>query len=95
MKTLERVQSLFSFKKKNSVETTLCLAITPSSSYVLILLDLFEIFDTFNIMSAISTIVITALDCFESYLTDGSFKVSWRVPQGFIPGPLLFSMYTT
>lgn len=38
---------------------------------VLILLDLFEIFNTFNIfLSAISSIVITALGCVESNLTD-------------------------
>ncbi len=66
-------------------------------------------FDTVNHQILLSTLLVkgisgTTLQWFESYLSDRSFKVSWRgevsksqhlatgVPQGSV-GPLLFSVY--
>ncbi len=67
-------------------------------------------FDTVNHQILLSTLLVkgisgTTLQWFESYLSDRSFKVSWRgevsksqhltteVPQGSVLGPLLFSVY--
>ncbi len=99
------------FRSGHSTETALLsvvedivVARTASKSSLLILLDLSAAFDTVNhqIFSGISG---TALQWFESYLSDRSFKVSWRgevsksqhlatwVPQGSVLEPLLFSVY--
>ncbi len=61
------------------------------------------------LLSALSSLDITGIPLrwFESYLTGRSFRVAWGgevskarqlvtgVPQGLVPGPLLFSSYTT
>uniref|UniRef100_A0A8C1LIJ4 Reverse transcriptase domain-containing protein n=1 Tax=Cyprinus carpio TaxID=7962 RepID=A0A8C1LIJ4_CYPCA len=93
-----------------SVVEALRLARAKSKFSKLILLDLYTPFDTVNHQILLSTILAkgisaTALQWFESYLSDRSFKVSWRgeasksqhlttgVPQGSVLGPLLFIVY--
>ncbi len=93
-----------------SVVEDLRLARTASKSSLLILLDLSAAFDTVNHQILLSTLMRkgisgTTLQWFDSYLSDRSFKVSWRgevsksqhlttgVPQGSVLGPLLFSVY--
>ncbi len=102
------------FRSGHSTETALLsvvedlrLARTASKSSLLILLDLSAAFDTVNHQILLSTLLRkgisgTALQWFDSYLSDRSFKVSWRgevsksqhlatgVPQGSV---LLFSVY--
>ncbi len=105
------------FKRGHLTETALLsvteaqrLARAASKSSVLILLDLSAAFDTVNhqiLLSALRKMGIsgTVLLWFESYLSDRSFRVSWRgevsksqllatgVTQGSVLGPLLFSIY--
>ncbi len=93
-----------------SVVEDLRFARTASKSSLLILLDLSAAFDTVNHQILLSTLLRkgisgTTLQWFDSYLSDRSFKVSWRgevsksqhlatgVPQGSVLGPLLFSVY--
>uniref|UniRef100_A0A8C1PKN9 Reverse transcriptase domain-containing protein n=1 Tax=Cyprinus carpio TaxID=7962 RepID=A0A8C1PKN9_CYPCA len=107
------------FKSGHSTDTALLLvtealrlARAASKSSVLILLNLSAAFDTVNHQILLSTlrkmgISGTALLWFKSYLSDISFRVSWRdevsksqflatgVPQGSVLGPLLFSIYMT
>ncbi len=112
---LDRNQS--GFRSGHSTETALLsvvealrLARAASKSSLLILLDLSAAFDTVNHQILLSTLLRkdisgTAFQWFESYLSDRSFKVSWRgevsksqhlatgMPQGSVLGPLLFSVY--
>ncbi len=105
------------FRSGHSTETALLsvvealrLARADSKSSILILLDLLAASDVVNHQILLSTLLAkgisgTALQWFESYLSDRSFKVSWRgevsksqhlttgVPQGSVLGPLLFSVY--
>ncbi len=105
------------FRSGHSTETALLsvvealrLARAASKSSLLILLDLSAAFDTVNHQILLSTLLKkgisgTALQWFESYLSDRSFKVSWRgevsksqhlatgVPQGSVLGPLLFCLH--
>ncbi len=105
------------FRSGHSTETALLsvvealrLARADSKSSILILLDLSAAFDTVNHQILLSTLLSkgisgTALQWFESYLSDRSFKVSWRgevsksqhlttgVYQGSVLGLLLFSVY--
>ncbi len=109
----------YNFPHHNSTETDLLSVVedlrlarmaSKSSSYSLILLDLSAAFDTVNHQILLSTLLRkgisgTALQWFDSYLSDRSFKVSWRgevsksqhlatgVPQGSVLGPLLFFVY--
>ncbi len=93
-----------------SVVEDLRLARSASKSSLLILLDLSAAFDTVKHQILLSTLLRkgisgTAVQWFDSYLSDTSFKVSWRgevsksqhlatgVPQGSVLGPLLFSVY--
>ncbi len=78
------------FRSGHSTETALLsvveavrLARADSKSSILILLDLSAAFDTVNYQLFLSTILAkdisgTALQWFESYLSERSFKVSWR-----------------
>ncbi len=66
-----------------SVVEDLTLARTASKSSLLILLDLSAAFDTVNHQILLPTLLRkgisgTAFQWFESYLSDRSFKVSWR-----------------
>ncbi len=93
-----------------SVVEVLRLARAASKYSILILLDLSAAFDTVHLQIFLSTLLAkgilgTALQWFDSYLSDRSFKVSWRgevsksqhltpgVPQGSVFRPLLFSVY--
>ncbi len=105
------------FRSGHSTETALLSVVealrlvrADSKSSILILLDLSTAFDMVNHQNLMSTLLVkgisgTALQWFESYLSDRSFKVSWRgevsksqhlatgVPQGSVLGPILFSVY--
>ncbi len=92
------------------VVEALRLARAASMFLLLILLDMSAAFDTVNHQILLSALLRkgisgAALQWFDSYLSDRSFKVSWRgevsksqhlatgVPQGSVLGPLLFSVY--
>ncbi len=103
------------FRSGHSTETALLsvvedlrLARMASKSPLITLLYVSAAFDMVNRL--LSTLLRkgisgTALQWFDSYLSDRSFKVSWRgevsksqhlatgVPQGSVLGPLLFSVY--
>ncbi len=105
------------FRSGHSTETALLsvvealrLARAASKSSLFILLNLSAAFDTVNHQFLMSTLLVkgisgTALQWFDSYLSDRSIKVSWRgdvsklqhlatgVPQGSFLGPLHFSVY--
>ncbi len=105
------------FRSGHSTETALLsivealrLAKADSKSSILILLDPSAAFDTVNHQILMSTLLVkgisgTTLQWFESYLSDRSFKVSWRgevsksqhlttgVPQGSVLGLHLISVY--
>ncbi len=105
------------FRSGHSTETALLsvveeirLAKMASKSPLITLLYLSAAFDTVNHQILLLTllrkgILGTALQWFDSYLSDRSFKVSWRgevsklqhlatgVPQGSVLGPLFFSVY--
>ncbi len=105
------------FRSGHSTETALLsvvealrLASADSKSSILILLDLSAAFDKVNHQILLSALLAkgisgTVLQWFESYLSDRSFKVSWRgevselqhlttgVPQGSVLGPLLFCLH--
>ncbi len=105
------------FRSGHSTETALLsvvedlrLARADSKSSLFILLNLSAVFDTVNHQILMSTLLVkgisgTALQWFDSYLSDRSIKVSWRgdvsklqhlatgVPQGSFLGPLHFSVY--
>ncbi len=93
-----------------SVVENLRIAKAASKSSLLILLDLSATFDTVNHQILLSTLLRkgisgTALQWFESYLSDRSFKVSWRgevsksqhlaagVHRASVLGPIFFSIY--
>ncbi len=93
-----------------SVVEALRLARADSKSSLLILLDLFAAFDMVNHQILLSTLLVkgisgTALQWFESYISDISLNVSWRgevsksqhlttgVPQGSVLGSLRFCVY--
>ncbi len=93
-----------------SVVEALRLARAAFKSSLIILLDLSTAFDMINHQILLSTLLRkgisgTALQWFDFYLSDRSFKVSWRgdvsksqhlateVPQGSVLGPLLLSVY--
>ncbi len=93
-----------------SIVEDLRLARKASKSSLLIFLDLSAAFDTVKHQILLSTLLRkgisgTALQWFESYLSDRSFKVSWKgevsksqhlatgMPQGSVLGPFLFSAY--
>ncbi len=105
------------FRSWHSTETALLsvvedlrLARADSKSSLYILLNLSAVFDTVNHQILLSTLLVkgisgTALQWFDSYLSDRSIKVSWRgdvsklqhlatgVPQGSVLRPLHFSVY--
>ncbi len=106
------------FRSGHSTETALLSVVEalqeriPNLQYFNIFLDLSTAFDMVNHQILLSTLLAkgisgTALQWFESYLSDRFFKVSWRgevsksqhlatgVPQGSVLGPLLFSVYMT
>ncbi len=105
------------FRSVHSTETALLwvveavrLARAASKISLLVFLHLPAAFGMVNHQILLSTLLRkgisgTTLQWFESYLSDSSFKVSWRgevsksqhlatgVPQGSVLGPLLFSVY--
>ncbi len=107
----EKIGHYFSFITTLNIKViTFTLARAGSKSSVHILLDLSAAFDTVNHQILLSTLMKmgvsgTALQWFKSYLSDRSFRVSWRgevsksqllatgVPQGSVLGPPLFSIY--
>ncbi len=100
------------FRSGHSTETAL-LSVVEEIRHIerlITLLYLSAAFDMVNHQILLSTllrkgILGTALQWFDSYLSDRSFKVSWRgevsklqhlatgVPQGSVLGPLFFSVY--
>ncbi len=85
---LDSIQS--GFRRGHSTETALLSVVkalrlvrADSKSSILILLDLFAAFNTVNHQILLSTLLAkgisrNTLQWFESYLSDRSFKVSWR-----------------